>query len=60
MRTWEAEYFLPLVQVLEDRGNLKVLTWESCIERIAAADQHAAEELERFYERCLSFMGAAI
>ncbi len=57
LRSWEAEYFLPLVQVLANGGNLKVLTWESCIETIGAADQHAGEELSRFYERCLSFIG---
>jgi len=60
LRAWEAEYFLPLVQVLSDRGSLKVLTWESCIEAIEAADRQSGEELGRFYERCLSFVGQPV
>lgn len=57
LRAWEAEYFLPLVDLLEARGCLRVLTWESCIDAISGADGQAGKELEQFYERCLSFVG---
>lgn len=56
LRAWEAQYFLPLVQCLIDRGSLKVVTWEACIDAVASVDSDAGEELSRFYERCLSFL----
>lgn len=56
LRAWEARYFLPLVQCLIDRGSLKVVTWEACIDAVASVDGGAGEELSRFYERCLSFL----
>lgn len=58
LRTWEAAHFLPLVNLLEARDCLKVLTWESCIAAVATADREAGEELRKFYGRCLSFAGA--
>lgn len=58
LRIWEAGHFLPLVEFLEDHDCLKVVTWESCIEAIAASDKTTGEELGSFYERCLSFVGA--
>ena len=57
LRSWEAEYFLPLVQRLSDTGGLKVLTWESCLDAISAVDRKAGEELGQFYDCCLSFVG---
>lgn len=55
LRDWEATFFLPLVRRLEERGWLKVLTWESCIDAIADNDKQAGVEIRSFYERCLSF-----
>lgn len=57
LQAWEAEYFLPLVKCLTDQDRLKVLTWESCIDAIAVVDKEAGEELNCFYECCLSFGG---
>ena len=55
LRNWEANSFLPLVRRLEERGWLKVLTWESCIDAIAEIDKQAGAEIRSFYQRCLSF-----
>ena len=37
LRNWEATSFPPLVRLLDERGWLKVLTWESCIDAIPAS-----------------------
>ncbi|MDP3238944.1 MAG: hypothetical protein Q8M69_00795 [Reyranella sp.] len=55
LRNWEATSFPPLVRLLDERGWLKVLTWESCIDAIADNDKQAGAEIRSFYERCLSF-----
>lgn len=55
LREWESTYFLPLVDHLETHNGLRVLTWESCIDAISTADSGTGSELQRFYERCLTF-----
>ncbi|MDO8976831.1 hypothetical protein [Reyranella sp.] len=55
LRNWEATSFPPLARLLDERGWLKVLTWESCIDAIADNDKQAGAEIRSFYERCLSF-----
>lgn len=55
LREWEAAHFIPLVDSLAERGRLAVLSWEDCIEHIGVADPLAGAELERFYDRCLTY-----
>lgn len=55
LRQWEADHFLPLVEHLETRSGIAVLSWEECISTIADANAERGQELSRFYERCLEF-----
>lgn len=55
LRRWEAETFRPLVDRLAASGGLGVLSWEDCIATVQQADADAGAELDRFYQRCLTF-----
>jgi hypothetical protein len=56
LRQWEAIHFLPLMAHLAEKGHLSVLSWEGLIETIQKADSGAGEELQIFYERCLTYL----
>lgn len=55
LRDWEQTSFLPLVERLTRSQCLAVLSWEDCIEAIRSADRDVGDELNRFYERCLTY-----
>ena len=55
LQNWEAQYLLPLVDRLCEGRALSVLSWEDCIESIAATDAKMGAELASFYKRCLAF-----
>jgi hypothetical protein len=55
LQRWEATYLVPFLDHLSAQRSLAVLTWEDCIEAIAAVDANIAAELGKFYGRCLSF-----
>jgi hypothetical protein len=55
LRTWEAEWFIPLLDRLEKTRGLAVLSWDDCIDIVSAVDTEAGQELQEFYRRCLSF-----
>lgn len=55
LREWQAGYFLPLVDRLVHEQRLAVLSWEGCIEAVAAKDRIRAGELQSFYGLCLRY-----
>lgn len=55
LRRWEADTFLPFVDLLVASGGLAVLSWEDCIETVRQAGPGDGEELDLFYQRCLTF-----
>lgn len=55
LRAWEQAYFLPLVSRLAENRRLAVLSWDECIDAVAAADAMTGEDLRDFYRRCLAF-----
>ena len=52
---WKTQYFLPLVDRLENEKRLSVLTWKQIIDPIADIDQAKGNELRQFYEYCLKY-----
>jgi hypothetical protein len=52
---WEEQWFRPMLRHLEATGGLGVLTWDACIEAVAARDAEAGADLAAFYARCLAF-----
>ena len=52
LREWHTKSFTPLIDKLAD-GNLKVLSWESCIKVIKNKNADVGKELETFYQTCL-------
>lgn len=55
LRSWEERVFLPLLDWLTQRQRLRVLSWDTCIDAIAAAQPEAGADLRNFYARCLTF-----
>lgn len=55
LREWEKDYFLPLMLRLTDEKRIAVLSWETIIDEISAADPSCGLELSQFYNRCLTF-----
>jgi hypothetical protein len=55
LRDWEEKHFQPLINHMCANGRLGVLSWDDSIAAIRNADAGAGEDLQRFYDRCLSF-----
>ena len=52
LETWGKAYFTPLMDRISN-DNLKILSWESCIEAVRSQNQQTGDELFKFYSACL-------
>ena len=53
LSAWFNAHFEPLLSRLDAEGNLRVVTWNECIDAIGGVDARCADELRAFYDRCL-------
>ncbi len=57
LKQWYEGWFEPLMDQLEDKSNLRVLSWEEALETIWKHDGKVGSELSAFYQKALRLAG---